>query len=182
MRVRVLYAAHAHAPSRVGVRSLSLSLYLPLSGEQGGHDLILWRTEASLLSGSSWHVWELPVFVVLGAGCGLLGAAFVELNKRLTIVRKRFFSRRPRARVVEVRFPVLGPRDAFARQGWRLCVVVCEALEPTSREPDRRCASQPTQPPLARSCVISRVSSGGALDLAGSLDLPLASRRAAHVH
>ena len=54
-----------------------------------------------------YYVWELPVFAMVGAVGGLLGALFICLNIRATALRARFVPpRRPRLRLVEVR-PVL---------------------------------------------------------------------------
>ena len=36
-----------------------------------------------------WYAWELPVFAMVGVGGGLIGAAFVRLNVKLTRFRRR---------------------------------------------------------------------------------------------
>ena len=50
-----------------------------------------------------YYVWELPVFVLVGAVAGLLGALFISLNIRATALRARYVPpRQPRLRLVEV--------------------------------------------------------------------------------
>ena len=50
-----------------------------------------------------YYVWELPVFALVGAVAGLLGALFISLNIRATALRARFVPpRKPRLRLVEV--------------------------------------------------------------------------------
>ena len=38
----------------------------------------------------TYHLWELFIFAMIGLVCGGLGAAFVGLNGRLTVVRGRW--------------------------------------------------------------------------------------------
>ena len=55
-----------------------------------------------------YYIWELPVFVLMGLFAGLLGAAFIRLNVRVTALRARWVPpRRPHLRLLEVR--ALGP-------------------------------------------------------------------------
>ena len=50
-----------------------------------------------------YYVWELPVFALVGAVAGLLGALFISLNIQATALRARFVPpRQPRLRLVEV--------------------------------------------------------------------------------
>ena len=78
-------------------------LYAELTGQER-HKLLNWRTaEAELesLASAPYEVWELFIFIMMGCVCGLLGAAFNSVNRRLTIFRKRIFSGRIRLRVLE---------------------------------------------------------------------------------
>ena len=50
---------------------------------------------------TTYALWELIPFVLLGLVCGLLGALFNVLNKRITLVRKRLLGSRPKLRVLE---------------------------------------------------------------------------------
>ena len=48
-----------------------------------------------------YYVWELPVFALVGAVAGLLGALFISLNIRATALRARYVPpRQPRLRLV----------------------------------------------------------------------------------
>ena len=50
-----------------------------------------------------YYVWELPVFALVGAVAGLLGALFISLNIWATALRARYVPpRKPRLRLVEV--------------------------------------------------------------------------------
>lgn len=50
---------------------------------------------------SNFSVWELTLFVVVASVVGLTGAAFVAVNKRITLFRKKHISSR-NAKTVEV--------------------------------------------------------------------------------
>ena len=58
------------------------------------HEMILWRTHEALLFNTPYRPWELLICILLGAICGLSGAAFNWLNMQLTILRKRIYKRR----------------------------------------------------------------------------------------
>ncbi|KAG2486586.1 hypothetical protein HYH03_014756 [Edaphochlamys debaryana] len=50
-----------------------------------------------------YYLWELPIFAVMGAGGGLLGAGMIEVNKLLVRYRRRFvLPTQPLRRVTEV--------------------------------------------------------------------------------
>ena len=72
-----------------------------VTGERTG-DLIIWRDEATKTKLKGYGMWELPIYMMLGATCGLLGALFNSLNKRLTGFRLSVFRGRSRVwRVLE---------------------------------------------------------------------------------
>ena len=56
---------------------------------------------ASGIGRSPFAMWELLLFLCIAVGCGLLGATFNYLNKRITMVRKRLFASHLRWRVLE---------------------------------------------------------------------------------
>ena len=46
---------------------------------------------ANVVGGSYFmYVWELPIFIIMGCGAGLMGSAFVVINVRLNRLRDRF--------------------------------------------------------------------------------------------
>lgn len=47
--------------------------------DQAGYSGIFW-----------WYVWEVPIFVLMGAAGGLMGAMFIRANVRITVWRQRF--------------------------------------------------------------------------------------------
>ena len=60
--------------------------------------LVLW---GEYYERSTYEVWEVLAFVGLSAVMGLMGAAFNEANRRITIRRKRLFGSRPTLRMLE---------------------------------------------------------------------------------
>jgi len=50
---------------------------------------------------TTYALWELIPFVLLGIVCGLLGALFNVMNKRMTLLRKTLLGSRPKLRVLE---------------------------------------------------------------------------------
>lgn len=54
-----------------------------------------------------YFVWELPLFALMGAIAGLLGALFIHLNIKATALRARYIPpRKPGLRLLEVRQPL----------------------------------------------------------------------------
>ena len=55
-----------------------------------------------------WYVWEVPIFILMGAAGGLMGATFIALNMRLTHWRQRYIpTSSGNRRLVEVLVVVL---------------------------------------------------------------------------
>ena len=72
--------------------------------------LVLWGSGHSGLGTSAghhvrgrspYHVWELVVFILIAIVSGLVGASFNQINKRITIVRKRVMAGRPSLKGLE---------------------------------------------------------------------------------
>ena len=72
-----------------------------MHGQFDDHALVLFARQEPTGARSKYRLWEVGVFMLLSVGCGLLGAAFNEFNKRLTILRKRRIGSRPNVRAVE---------------------------------------------------------------------------------
>lgn len=91
----------------------------------GAEGKVIWRTSGacSAFKAESYKVFELPIFIAIGLGCGLLGALFNHVNRRITLLRRRAFQQRPKLRVLEVLIII-----------W----LVRAPCEPTPRRPRRR--------------------------------------------
>ena len=80
---------------------------IPSLEQQGGSVVV--SGNAKYANASSYAVWELLPIVMVGALCGLLGAAFNTLNKWLTVLRKKWYGntwKTPYLKVCEAVFSV----------------------------------------------------------------------------
>lgn len=60
---------------------------------------------ANVVGGSYFmYVWEIPIFMVMGCGAGIMGGAFVAVNVRLNRLRSRYLPwSKSYLRVIEVK-------------------------------------------------------------------------------
>lgn len=75
-----------------------------------------------------YFVWELPIFMVLGAVCGLLGSLFVWLNVKMTSLRHKYVPvSSPLKRTVEV---IIVAFVTSSLAFWMCYVSPCKQLPP----------------------------------------------------
>ena len=93
-----------------------------------------------------YYIWELPVFVLIGVLCGVLGALFIQLNLLLTRLRARFVPpRRPHLRLAEARL-------ARTCMHMHACMACLAAL---TRYLHHLAAHQSTDSSLQRPCMLN---------------------------
>ena len=73
-----------------------------------------------------WYFWEVPVFALMGALGGLLGALFVKINVKITTLRQRWIpvGKRERRHVEVVAVCVVTATIMFALTRWSPCADV----------------------------------------------------------
>ena len=73
-----------------------------------------------------WYFWEVPVFALMGALGGLLGALFVKINVKITTLRQRWIpvGKRERRHVEVVAVCVVTATIMFALTRWSPCTDV----------------------------------------------------------
>ena len=91
----------------VAVAACTVALWSAgIYGQFDDFSLVLQPSGADAAHGSGFATWELPIFVGMAIVCGLLGAAFNEANRRVTILRRSLVGPRPVLRMVEAIFSV----------------------------------------------------------------------------